>query len=116
MPSHIFTRVGAWSDSAATNERAAIAAKRDKDVDEQLHAMDYMVYAYLQLTRDDIATPRWKVSCTAALHEFGKVTVPSCSLGWLRPIPAGVNRSEISSAAVSMRELIEKPPLSPCNA
>ena len=55
MPSHIFTRVGAWSDSAATNERAAIAAKQDKDVDEQLHAMDYMVYAYLQLGRDDAA-------------------------------------------------------------
>ncbi len=55
MPSHIFTRVGAWSDSAATNERAAIAAKGDKDVDEQLHAMDYMVYAYLQLARDDVA-------------------------------------------------------------
>ena len=55
MPSHIFTRVGAWSDSAATNERAAMAAKRDKDVDEQLHSMDYMVYAYLQLARDDAA-------------------------------------------------------------
>ena len=55
MPSHIFTRVGAWSDSAATNERAAVAAKADKDVDEQLHAMDYMVYAYLQLARDDVA-------------------------------------------------------------
>ena len=27
----IFTRVGAWSDSAATNERAAIAAKGDKE-------------------------------------------------------------------------------------
>jgi tetratricopeptide (TPR) repeat protein len=55
MPSHIFTRVGAWSDSAATNERAAMVAKRDKDVDEQLHSMDYMVYAYLQLARDDAA-------------------------------------------------------------
>src|SRR3989475_1384452 len=55
MPSHIFTRVGAWADSAATNDRAASAAKRDKDVDEQLHAMDYMVYAYLQLARDDAA-------------------------------------------------------------
>ena len=55
MPSHIFTRVGAWSESAATNERAAMAAKRDKDVDEQLHSMDYMVYAYLQLARDDAA-------------------------------------------------------------
>ena len=55
MPSHIFTRVGAWSESAATNERSALAAKQDKDFDEQLHAMDYMVYAYLQLVRDDDA-------------------------------------------------------------
>jgi tetratricopeptide (TPR) repeat protein len=52
MPSHIFTRVGAWTESAATNERSAAAAKRDLDFDEQLHAMDYMVYAYLQLARD----------------------------------------------------------------
>lgn len=52
MPSHIFTRVGAWSESAATNERSAVAAKQDKDADEQLHAMDYMAYAYLQLARD----------------------------------------------------------------
>ena len=58
MPSHIFTRVGAWSESAATNERSAVAAKQDKDFDEQLHAMDYMVYAYLQLARDSDA---WRV-------------------------------------------------------
>jgi tetratricopeptide (TPR) repeat protein len=55
MPSHIFTRVGAWSESVATNERSAVAAKQDKDFDEQLHAMDYLVYAYLQLARDDDA-------------------------------------------------------------
>src|SRR5204862_4489607 len=52
MPSHIFTRVGAWADSAATNQRSAIAAKGDKDADAELHAMDYMAYAYLQLARD----------------------------------------------------------------
>jgi tetratricopeptide (TPR) repeat protein len=52
MPSHIFTRVGAWGESIATNERSAAAAKQDKDSDEQLHAMDYMVYAHLQLARD----------------------------------------------------------------
>lgn len=55
MPSHIFTRVGAWSESAATNERAAAAAGAEGDVGEQLHAMDYMTYAYLQLARDDDA-------------------------------------------------------------
>jgi hypothetical protein len=55
MPSHIFTRVGAWAESAATNERAAAAARRDNDGGERLHAMDYMMYAYLQLARDDDA-------------------------------------------------------------
>ena len=52
MPSHIVTRVGSWAESIATNERSAVAAKGDKDFDEQLHAMDYMVYAHLQLGRD----------------------------------------------------------------
>jgi tetratricopeptide (TPR) repeat protein len=52
MPSHIFTRVGAWTESVATNERSAAAAKRDNDADGQAHAMDYMVYALLQLGRD----------------------------------------------------------------
>jgi hypothetical protein len=52
MPSHIFTRVGAWQDSAASNLRAASVAKAEKDLGQQLHAMDYMVYAYLQLARD----------------------------------------------------------------
>ena len=55
MPSHIFTRVGAWPESVETNARAAAASKRDNDGDQQLHAMDYMVYAYLQMARDDDA-------------------------------------------------------------
>ncbi|HJS51642.1 MAG TPA: hypothetical protein VJ781_07055 [Pyrinomonadaceae bacterium] len=52
MPSHIFTRVGYWKESVATNARAAKAAKLDKDHEEQLHAMDYMTYANLQMGRD----------------------------------------------------------------
>ena len=55
MPSHIFTRVGSWSESAATNLRAAVAAVRDKDSDQRLHAMDYTMYAYLQMARDNDA-------------------------------------------------------------
>jgi len=55
MPSHIFTRVGSWSESIATNQRAAQAAKQDGEFEEQLHATDYMVYALLQLARDDEA-------------------------------------------------------------
>jgi len=52
MPAHIFTRVGAWQDSVATNRRSAAAALAEKEPGGGLHAMDYMVYADLQLARD----------------------------------------------------------------
>jgi tetratricopeptide (TPR) repeat protein len=52
MPSHIFTRVGYWSESIASNAEAARVAKDAKDFHDQLHAMDYEVYAYLQLGQD----------------------------------------------------------------
>ncbi len=52
MPSHIFTRVGAWQESAATNARSQEVAKAGNEPDEAYHATDYMVYAYLQLARD----------------------------------------------------------------
>jgi Tfp pilus assembly protein PilF len=47
MPSHIFTRVGAWKESIESN-RAAARAGGDKSYDAW-HAYDYMVYAHLQL-------------------------------------------------------------------
>jgi tetratricopeptide (TPR) repeat protein len=56
MPSHIFTRVGAWEDSVATNRRSAAASKAAKEPGSGLHAMDYMVYAYMQLARDKEAS------------------------------------------------------------
>jgi tetratricopeptide (TPR) repeat protein len=52
MPSHIFTRVGAWNDVIGANIAAARAAKDGKEFHDQLHAMDYLVYAYLQLGQD----------------------------------------------------------------
>ena len=52
MPSHIFTRVGSWEDSAATNRRSEDVARAGSSGDEALHAIDYQVYAYLQLARD----------------------------------------------------------------
>jgi tetratricopeptide (TPR) repeat protein len=55
MPSHIFTRVGYWKDSIASNSASARSAKEGKVFDEQLHAMDYMVYAHLQLGQDQKA-------------------------------------------------------------
>ena len=52
MPSHIFTRLGMWNESIASNLAARAAAHQQGDVGEELHAMDYLVYAYLQLGRE----------------------------------------------------------------
>jgi tetratricopeptide (TPR) repeat protein len=51
MPSHIFTRLGMWNESAASNQAARRAAAELGDTGEELHAMDYLTYAYLQLGR-----------------------------------------------------------------
>jgi tetratricopeptide (TPR) repeat protein len=55
MPSHIFTRLGLWDDSITSNLAAQEAAHRQGDTGEELHAMDYLVYAYLQSGRDQEA-------------------------------------------------------------
>jgi tetratricopeptide (TPR) repeat protein len=52
MPSHIFTRVGYWKESIGSNTEAARAAKAGNEPHDQLHAMDYLVYAYLQTGQD----------------------------------------------------------------
>jgi tetratricopeptide (TPR) repeat protein len=55
MPSHIFTRLGLWQDSINSNLAASKSAHEHGDIGEELHAMDYLVYAYLQLGRNDDA-------------------------------------------------------------
>jgi tetratricopeptide (TPR) repeat protein len=55
MPSHIFTRLGLWDDSIASNRAAMAAARAQHDVGEQLHAMDYLAYALIQKGRFDEA-------------------------------------------------------------
>ena len=49
MPSHIFTRLGYWDESIEMNSRSAAASP---EPNQAVHAMDYMVYAYLQEGRD----------------------------------------------------------------
>ena len=55
MPSHIFTRVGAWRDSDATNRRSFRVAVASGEFGEAYHVSDYAVYADLQLARDTAA-------------------------------------------------------------
>lgn len=52
MPSHIFTRLGLWQESIDSNLASAAAAKKNGLVGDELHAMDYLVYAYLQKGQD----------------------------------------------------------------
>jgi tetratricopeptide (TPR) repeat protein len=58
MPSHLFTRVGSWDESIASNTKSAQLAaeaestsKNGEARDQRLHAMDYLEYAYLQSGR-----------------------------------------------------------------
>jgi hypothetical protein len=66
MPSHIFTRVGYWQESIASNIESSRVAKEAADFHDQLHSMDYMVYAYLQLGQDGKAK--------AVIDDMTKVT------------------------------------------
>ena len=70
MPSHFFTRLGLWQESIDSNRASAAAgkayyAKLGKDTvwDQTLHALDYVVYAYLQTGQDKQAR--------AVLEELG---------------------------------------------
>ena len=51
MPSHIFTRLGLWDESIASNLASAASARKQKLAGDELHALDYLVYAYLQTGR-----------------------------------------------------------------
>lgn len=62
MPTHIFTRLGLWQESIQSNLASADAAKRlvamthpGSGAFDQLHAIDYLVYAYLQGGQDQKA-------------------------------------------------------------
>jgi tetratricopeptide (TPR) repeat protein len=59
MPSHIFTRLGIWQESIESNIASAASAKNHVArthpgalAYDELHAMDYLAYAYLQTAQD----------------------------------------------------------------
>ena len=61
MPSHIFVRLGLWDEAVRSNRASyqadvvAAGGGRHPLTADQLHAMDYMTYAYLQLGQDTAA-------------------------------------------------------------
>lgn len=62
MPSHIFTRLGLWDESIQSNIASVSAAQcyaQKSGIkghwDEELHGLDYLMYAYLQKADDEKA-------------------------------------------------------------
>ena len=52
MPSHIYVLLGMWPDTVKSNLVAAEAEKDRGNPDDRMHALDYLVYAYLQQAQD----------------------------------------------------------------
>jgi hypothetical protein len=52
MPSHIFTRLGLWQESIDSNLASAASAQKNNAPGNELHAKDYLIYAYLQGAQD----------------------------------------------------------------
>src|SRR5256886_13896693 len=93
MPSHIFTRLGAWDDAIASNTRSAAAARAyevERGLtamwDQRTHALDYLTYVYLQQGRDTAAR---RVAAEAAAAPAG--------------FPAGSLPHEYAGAAIPAR-------------
>ena len=52
MPSHIFTRLGLWQESIDSNLASVASAEKNDAPGDELHAKDYLIYAYLQGAQD----------------------------------------------------------------
>jgi tetratricopeptide (TPR) repeat protein len=66
MPSHIFTRLGLWEDCIQSNLASVSSAQCYAEQagikghwDEELHGLDYLVYAYLQKGDNHLARQQW---------------------------------------------------------
>jgi hypothetical protein len=90
MPSHTFTRVGAWKESVATNIKSADEAVKTGGLGEGLHAMDYETYAYLQMGMDNQAKAVLEQAMTLSTKAAATVTAgaPGANTFAVAAIPA----------------------------
>jgi hypothetical protein len=109
MPSHIFTRLGLWNDSVVSNRAARAAAHEQRDQGEELHAMDYLTYAYLQCGRVSDAE-----RVVAELRAMGEVAASASDfkVGYAAtamPVRVAIERHAWSEAA-DLQALAGSPP------
>jgi hypothetical protein len=91
MPSHIFTRLGLWPESIASNLASADSARElvarthpGASAFDEMHALDYLEYAYLQM--DDEAKARAVLADVAKAKAFDE---PNFAAGYaLAAVPA----------------------------
>ena len=105
MPSHIYTRIGAWDKSIAANLRSVEAAHRYEAErlsgalwDQDAHALDYLTYAYLQLGRvSDARAAAARVASASNTYPVGSLTIDHA----LAAIPArlALERDDWAAAA-----------------
>jgi len=55
MPGHIFARLGMWQEDIQANLASVAASEQSASYGHELHAMDFLNYAYLQIAEDDKA-------------------------------------------------------------
>lgn len=89
MPSHIFTRLGLWDRSIASNRDSTTSAAEYTEqaqlpghYDEGIHSIDYLIYAHLQVAADEEAR-----RVLDRLEELGKATRRTSRLLTLRSQP-----------------------------
>jgi hypothetical protein len=97
MPSHIFTRLGLWEDSVTSNLAARQAAHGQGDIGEELHAMDYLTYAYIQLGRFSDAERIVREANTMTSLAAGDFKVGYAANAM--PVRLAIERGQWSSAA-----------------
>ena len=100
MPSHIFVRLGHWPDAISWNTRSAAAALRQPVGNatsmHYAHALDYLIYAYLQQGQDKKA--REAVEKVRAVSNFqpGFATAYGIAAG---PVRYSLERGDWKEAA-----------------
>jgi tetratricopeptide (TPR) repeat protein len=97
MPSHIFSRLGMWDDSIASNLAARAAAHQQGDTPEELHAMDYLIYAFLQTQRYKEALQ--VVQQLGTMRQIDESDFKSSYAATAMPIRYAVERSQWNDAA-----------------
>ncbi len=108
MPSHIFTRLGLWQESINTNINSASSATCYAESiapgahwDEEVHAMGYLVYSYLQTGNNENALEQYNY-----LKSFEEVFPPNFKIAYTAAaIPARIaieNKNWEEAAAIEL--------------